>query len=410
MPSVRHVGLAIDIEFLAKNHTGTFAGVQQYAVEAGWNLVLDNWPEESFAKGRRGAVRYDGIIVRVVERHLDLVELAAKAGVPLVNVLCGSPVFSVLPGVFPDYAAIGRLQAEHLLNRGVRSLAFLTIGGRRPDELQFSGFKEVAELFSKPVHHFELDGTWDDSRELYRQTRNRLWQWINTWQRPTGLATCTDDLARVLAQMCHERGWRVPSDVAVVGSRNEEHFCNQPRPALSSVEIGFERVGYEAARLLESLMNRPEPLGSTGSRRAGSRESSPPEHVILPPVGIVTRESTDAYASPDPIVAEALTFIEKHCHTAIDVGDVASAIMVSPSTLKSHFADAMRTTVALEIRRARVELAKRELTGSDLSIAEVATLAGFTSNARLCEAFRREVGVSPREYRELRKKPRRRGR
>jgi LacI family transcriptional regulator len=61
-------------------------------------------------------------------------------------------------------------------------------------------------------------------------------------------------------------------------------------------------------------------------------------------------------------------------------------------------------TVTEEIRRVRIEKAKRELTWSDLSVQEIAVRTGFSSNARLCEAFRRDVGSSPRDYRAKRHK------
>jgi LacI family transcriptional regulator len=403
MPHGRRVGIALDIQLLFKHHTEVFAGVQHYADEAGWTTVIDNWPEETLDRGKRGKPAYDGIIARVTPERMPLVEMAAATGVPVVNVMCGSPAFARLPGVFPDYAGVGRMQAEHLLGRGVRNFAFVGIQRRRPDELQRGGFKAAVEAGGHEVSEFDLPDSWDDDRELFRQTRTRILAWMNTWKTPVGLASSTDDVVRYVAQLCHDRGWRVPQDVALIGNRNEEHLCEKPRPALSSVEIGFDRIGCEAARLLDLLMSRAKPRGGRGRKSAGASDQSAPEHVILPPVGIVARDSTDSFATDDPLVAEAQAFIAEHCHTPIDVNHVALAIMVSTKTLQNHFARSLGTGVGQEIRRARVERAKRELAGSDISIDEVAKRAGFTSNARLCEVFRRDVGMSPREYRRVRK-------
>lgn len=406
MPHVPRVGLALDIQLLFKHHSGTFAGVQQFADEAGWSTVIDNWPEETLAREKRGKPAYDGIVARVTPERMSLVDMAAAAGVPVVNVMYGSPAFASLPGVFPDYSGVGRIQAEHLLARGVRNFAFVGIEGRRPDELQLDGFKAAVAAAGHEASEFALPEFWDDHRELFRQTRTRVLAWMNTWKTPVGLASSTDDITRDIAQLCHERGWRVPQDVALIGNRNEEHLCDKPRPALSSVELGFDRVGYEAAQLLDSLMKRPNPRRGRGHTSARASDELPPEHVILPPVGIVARDSTDSFATDDPLVAEAQAFIAEHCHTPIDVNRVALAIMVSAKTLQNHFAQSLRTGVGQEIRRARVERAKRELAGSETSIDEVAKRSGFTSNARLCEVFRRDVGMSPREYRRLRKAPR----
>jgi AraC family transcriptional regulator len=54
-----------------------------------------------------------------------------------------------------------------------------------------------------------------------------------------------------------------------------------------------------------------------------------------------------------------------------------------------------------EIRRARVELAKRLLASTRLGLATVAARSGFTSAALLNAAFRHELGMAPGAYRRL---------
>ncbi len=178
---------------------------------------------------------------------------------------------------------------------------------------------------------------------------------------------------------------RVPEDMAIIGARNEEHLCERPRPCLSSIEIGYERIGYEAARMLDRLMRGEKPQGKL--------------QIAMPPVGVVARESTDFFATDDPLVAEAQGYIALHCHTNLAVTDVATRLCVSPKTLQIHFAAALDRSVAQEIRRVRIEKVKRELATSDLSIHEIALRAGFASNTRLAEVFKRDVGMSPSEFR-----------
>ena len=485
MTPTRRIGVALDIHLLYKNHTDVFAGVQQYADEAGWETTIDNWPADALAHSPPGKPAYDGIIARVSAQRMELARAAEKLGVPLVNVMLSTPAFDRLPAVFPDFAQVGRLQAEHMLVRGVRNLAFAAVEGRLADERQFAGFKATAEAAGHAVTRLGLPERWDENRSLSRRSRTRLAKWMDSWKLPVGVASGTDGVVRFIAQMCRERGWQMPRDVALIGSRNEEQLCEQARPELSSVELGYQRVGYEAARILDGLMNegeRREPGKSLGPWVSGAgRPNSPqsprsregllsegkgsgalaredvfqasrsqeilsagkgsgalpredvfqasrrqeilsagkgtgalarlPEdegivrHVLLPPVGVVTRESTDSFATDDPLVAEAQAFIVEQCHTALDVADVAEKVSVSAKTLQNHFARVLERTVAQEIRRVRVEKAKRKLAGSALSIHEIAIEAGFTSNARLCEVFKRDVGVSPREYRRQWKTP-----
>jgi AraC-like DNA-binding protein len=51
------------------------------------------------------------------------------------------------------------------------------------------------------------------------------------------------------------------------------------------------------------------------------------------------------------------------------------------------------------MRRVRIERAKRKLVSSDRPVHEIAIQIGFASHIRLCEVFKREVGLTPGDYR-----------
>lgn len=385
MASPLRVGLALDIHLLFKNHTDIFAGVQRFADEAGWLTVIDDWAEGKLAARTRGRASYDGIIARVDSRRMRLVRAAAEAGVPLVNVLASSPAAHRLPGVFPDFEQVGKLQAQHLLSRGVRHFACLSMEGRPEDDRLVAGFTASVEAAGHAVTTLTLPANANDSLAHHRRTWARVSSWMNDWTLPLGVATAADTLSRFLAQIAQERSWRVPEDIAVIGSRNEEHLCERPRPCLSSIEIGYERIGYEAARILDRLM-----------RGAKGREAP---RIAMAPFGLVARESTDFYAADDPLVAEAQAYIAQQCHAPLEVAKIAEKLCVSRKTLHLHFAATLQRSVSEEIRRVRIEKAKRELATSDFSIHEIAQRAGFASNTRLAEVFRRDLGMTPSEYR-----------
>jgi LacI family transcriptional regulator len=208
--------------------------------------------------------------------------------------------------------------------------------------------------------------------------------------------------------MAHERGWQIPRDMAIVSCLNEAALCEKPRPALTSVEIGYERIGYEAARLLDELMTEAahaKPKRAAAPRARGAKPSGPPRHVILQPVGVVVRESTDFFGSDDEFVTKAQAYIAQHCHGHLEVRDVAAHLDVSTKTLQTRFASVLKHTVADEIRRIRLEKVKRELVSGRRPIKEIAARAGFTSSALLSAVFRRELGICPRQYRKERTVP-----
>jgi LacI family transcriptional regulator len=409
MKRPRRIGIALDVGLLYKQHTGIFAGIQRYADEAGWHVLIDNWAEGTIAASAKGGPSYDGVIARITDARLGLVAAAKKRGVPLVNVMGGSSIFDQVPGVFPDYEHLGRLQAEHLLAHGLRSFTFLTAEGSRPEFRQRAGFLATIEARGYSATVLDLPGTWDDSLAGHERSQVKLAKWLDAWKRPIGLAGTGDDILRVVMQMCLDRGWHIPDEVAVIGTGNESLLCERPRPSLSSIEVGFERVGYEAARLLDGLMTQAERNAKSGpqsqARRHATSPAGAPMHVILPPVGIVVRDSTSSFLAEDLLVAEAQKFIAANCDRRMGVNTVAAKLSVSPKTLQKHFAASLDRSVAQEIRRARIERAKQELAEGKRSIDEIAKLAGFTSNVSLSVIFRREVGLTPSQYRAQRSLP-----
>ena len=104
-------------------------------------------------------------------------------------------------------------------------------------------------------------------------------------------------MARSLADLCAELGLHVPDEAALSGVDNDELECLLTSPPLSSISIPGERIGYEAARLLDKAIANPR---------------QPVTRVLLPPVRVVARQSTYTMAIRDPIVLSALRYIHAH--------------------------------------------------------------------------------------------------
>lgn len=391
MPQPRRVAIQLDLEWPYKRHAALFAGTQQYARQQGWDSIIDEFVAENLPARRTKTPTYDGVIARASEK---LALRAARLDLPLVNVWFNSPARDQLPGVFPDHAVGGRIRAEHLLARGLRRFAAVVREdrGRKREAASFRAVVEAAGfscvMAKIPLHPARTHAVW-------LKTQRRIAAWMNQWQLPIGVSVNDEESGRMIVQMCARRGWRVPQDVAIVAGSNEEVLCENPRPSLSSTEFGFERIGYEAARMLDRLMDK------RGNRR-GRAKRARPQHLILPPKGIVVRESTDFYAVEDETIAAALLFIAEKSHRQIGPNDVARKVGLEPRTLRRRFAKVLDRTIVSEICRARLERAKRELVQSSRSLDAIARDVGFGTRRQMCEVFRRELDVTPREYRKRR--------
>ncbi len=380
----RRVAVMLDLQWLYKRHASIFIGTQQYANEHGWDTVVDEFVHNTLPTRRGRAVPYDGIIARV-NRPLAL--RAAGLGVPVVNVWPSSPARHLVPGVFPDSAQTGRLIAEHLMARGFRTFATLSSPQNIDNLSEVNEFARLVGEAGFPCDSAQIpQNPWQDLAH-WKKTIRQTDLWMDGWKPPVGVYVNGESEGRIVVQACRQRGWRVPADVAIIAGKNEETLCEYLRPTLSSIEIGYDRIGYEAASLLDHLMDGAPP---------------PERPILLPPLGLVVRESTDFFAVENKLVASALAYISANSHRSIGPDDVARVVGAETRTLHNHFHKVLDRTVAAEIRRVRIERAKRELASSKRRLSDIARNSGFGDEKRLYENFRRELGITPSEYRKQR--------
>lgn len=379
----RRIALMLDLQWPYKRHAEVYAGIQRFAEERGWITVIDEFAHDTLRHRQGPPDRYDGIIGRA---NHALVRMAAARRIPVVNVWPSSPARHLLPGVFPDSTDVGRVVAEHLLARGFRSFATLTSRKNVDNELEVREFtRQVREAGFGCASAFVPQ---DPFRDLahWKSTVRLLDRAMAGWTPPVGVYVGQEVYGRLVVQAAQRRGWRVPVDVAIVAGKNQETLCEHPRPSLTSVEIGYDRIGYTAAGLLEQLIDGHE---------------KPVEPIRLAPHGLVVRESTDFYAVENAVVAAALAYIAANSHRPIGPDAVARAVGAETRTLQNYFRKSLKRPIANEIRRVRVERAKRELAQGDRALTAIARDVGFGTIQRLYEVFRRELGLSPGAYRKL---------
>lgn len=197
---------------------------------------------------------------------------------------------------------------------------------------------------------------------------------------------CSDRLALRILDACHRARLTVPEEIAVIGVDNDEETCRLSTPPLTSVMDDPRRIGLEAARLLDQLM-------------AGQRDPHELPPVLVPPLGIATRRSTDTTAIDDPFVSRAIRIIRERACEGLTVGELLSELHLSRSFFYGRFRTVLSRTPHQEILRVRLERVKNLLTQTDISLQEISARAGFEHPEYLQVAFKREVGVTPGRFR-----------
>ncbi len=313
----------------------------------------------------------DGIITRSDDPRI------ATLGLPTVGLYDRTEDRLRLPMILNDNLAVGRMAAQHLADRGFRHLAYYGVGGERWSELRLEGAAQVAKASKATLAVHPSGGRWEASQE-------RLKRWILGLPRPLGLVAANDLHGLRALDACRRAGVAVPEQVAVVGADDDAEVCELSDPPLSSVAFNPERVGYEAAALLDRLM---------------ARRARPREPLLVPPLAVSTRQSTDILAIDDPEVAKAVHYIRRHAFEGITVEEVLDEVPLSRRALEHRFRRRLGRTPKEEIQRLRLDEAKNLLASTDLPLARISDRLGFHQPAYLSAVFKRETGMTPAAYR-----------
>lgn len=109
----------------------------------------------------------------------------------------------------------------------------------------------------------------------------------------------------------------------------------------------------------------------------------------------------------DALVTKAQRWMEKHLEENFRLADLADHLAVSERTVNRRFKLALGETPLGHLQSLRIELAKRLLETTPLSVEAVSERAGYGDLSTFRRLFKREAGLSPRDYQQrfARRKP-----
>jgi LacI family transcriptional regulator len=283
----------------------------------------------------------------------------------------------------PDAQQIGRMAAEHLLERGFRRFGFCG-HAKTPNwsRMRGEGFCERlgeagfdCNIYHPPETHSVI--TWN--RELPSVT-----SWLQSLQKPVGIMACNDIRGRQALEACALGGIHVPNDTAVIGADEDLVLSELSCPPLSSVALNGEQGGYQAAELLHRLMRG---------------ETEKPQRILVEPLWVVPRVSTDVLAVEDRDVAKAVRYIRENARRPLQIAEIVKQLSISRRSLEIRFHRSLGWSIREEIDRVRIEFAKQLLAETDLSMWKIAENTGFSSREHLAKSFRRVTNTTIGKYR-----------
>lgn len=325
----------------------------------------------------------DGLIVAIDTRD-ELHRIMGKR-VFSVNVSSRLPDLPI-PTVVSDNEAIGALAANHLLATGLKNFAFAGPMDLDHNVKRYAGFRrtlEKAGFAPKLLDVRYIHRLLENDKHSIVDTHD-LGKQLTSLRHPIGVLAPHDDFGCWVLKACSESELKVPAQVAVIGVDNFELLCGFTAPPLSSVAQSSFKIGFEAARMLDRLMS-------------GQNPSVDP--LLIPPFGVVARQSTETLAVDDGDVAETIRFIRSHADQNITVPDILDHVAVSRRSLEIRFKNAIGHSIEQEMINSRIARAKALLSETAMPITQVALNSGYQSSTGFSAAFRKETGMSPRDFR-----------
>ncbi|MEI7766705.1 MAG: substrate-binding domain-containing protein [Phycisphaerae bacterium] len=294
---------------------------------------------------------------------------------PIVNVSNRLPS-SLCPRVASDDVACGRLMAEHLLGLGYRHFMYIPLLNCHFSILRGQGFCAVLQAAGHTCHvpvdagsDFQLQAT-----EL-----------LKTQPRPLAIGAATDNRARTVINLATHLGLRIPEDLVVVGCDNDPREDALSDVAISSVIPDFETLGFQAAALLERLITGAKP---------------PKTDLLIPPIGLIERQSTQGIPSSDPDLQQIVAWMRTHCQdSSLAINAVADANAISRRTMERKFLNQLNCGPNAMLLQLRLQKARELLTGTQDQIGQIAKASGFCSEYYFSRVFRQELHMTPTEYR-----------
>jgi LacI family transcriptional regulator len=358
-------------------------GIYAYIQENGpWSTFLTEQARGDPApKWVLNNLQGNGIIARIENRRIA--QAVMKTGLPVVDV-SAARIVPEIPWVETDDAAMARLAAEHLIDRGFKQFGF--VGN---DQFHWSIWRqeEFVRVTAQGGHTCSVFRPHPLGRRLpmnLAEEERQLVTWIAKLPKPVGVMVSYDVRGQQLLDVCHRMGVAVPDEMAVVSVDNDEMLCSFTDPPLSSVIPDTHRTGYEAARMLDRLMSGKSP-GKLSQKIA--------------PLGIATRQSSDVLAVADHNISQAMHFIREHACEGIKVDDMLKAVPLSRRVLEHRFKKLLGYSPHDEILRIQFHRVTQLLSETALPLSAVAEHAGFRHAEYLSAAFKKRFGITPSEYR-----------
>lgn len=356
-------------------------GALDYATECGpWDVWIE-------PKGRDEIIKvptegdFEGIIARIASE--ETAQQLSELDIPTVNISGLQLNSETFPRVTVDTPVAVKLAEKHFRDRAFRNFAYVGPMSLPYVHKHEQAFEQLLSESGTRCYSFQPE---PGKTIAYPWPANdtQFIPWLKSLPKPVGIYTWGYQIGRDIISACRSAEIPIPHDVAVLGGDFDELLCDACHPPLSGVVTPARRIGYEAAAILDTMMNG---------------EAAPQAPLFIPPEEVAERLSTDTLAIDDPHMLQAVAYLSEHACEDINVENILKEVPIARRALERKFMQYLGRSPVQEIRRIRINHARKLLAKTNLSMQEVAEACGYASYTYLGNVFKNETGISPGKYR-----------
>ncbi|MEN6625991.1 MAG: substrate-binding domain-containing protein [Candidatus Sumerlaeia bacterium] len=355
-----------------------YTGIAQYAGQHGWHLNADTVRTGKITYGWPG----DGVIT-LLAGDVDAERFALELNVPFVDL---SMIRAEIPAarVAKDNVMIGRVGARHFLEQGWHSFLFFSREDNNVCRLRAAGYRQEVERHGFSCRELIWPRIPHPDHERWDMVCRWLVEELGRLPKPVAVMAYNDYDAAMVMDACVVAGFPIPGEVGVLGVDDIPEVCLCLSLPLSSIRTEAVMVGYRAAELLDRLLDG---------------EEVPRHPILIPPAGVVQRQSTSRLVLRHPQLQHAIQRIEECLSKQFSMEEIAESVGVSRKGLYNLFSRELHQTPVEFVIRKRMECARDLLLTSDDSIGEVGRRSGMPVLSTFIRQFRDATGLTPGEWR-----------
>ncbi|GHT54335.1 XylR family transcriptional regulator [Bacteroidia bacterium] len=359
-------------------------GIVRYSKEHEPWVLCKMPPSYHVKHGVEGVLKWakkwkaDGIIARFY--NTDPVDIFRKNGIAAIAQDFKSR-FTEIPNITGAHHLAGKMGADYFIQKGFKNFAFYGYKDFVWSSERCDGFLDGIRKHQLSTNFYEYQN--DNLKELWYYESAPLIAWLQQLPKPVALMACDDNQGHHIAEVCKQCGIKVPEEIAILGVDNDEAVCSLSDPPLSSLNQAVEKGGYETAQLMSRMIQNPHDHY---------------EDVVVYPTHIITRQSTDIYATNDKYISTILQYIHQNVNKKLTIDQFILLVPLSRRLLENRFKQEIGIPIYTYIMNLRIEKFAHRLLETDSSIMEITDEISYSDYKNIARQFKKIKGYTPSEY------------